>query len=144
MDPDMHEFQRPESESKSRLRYSPTPRGSGWLGTGASAGVDGSAPPFALAVLAGGCASSAVDVLIFPLDTIKTRLQSQAGFQAAGGYRGLFRGVSAAAIGSAPGGALFFGTYEFSRTGLMRGSVAEHWPDWAKDATAACVGAIAR
>ena len=33
-----------------------------------------------LALAAGGAAGTAVDVALFPLDTIKTRLQSDAGF----------------------------------------------------------------
>lgn len=48
------------------------------------------------AFLAGGLASTAVDVSIFPLDTLKTRLQSPQGFLRAGGYRGLFNGVGIA------------------------------------------------
>ena len=116
--------------------------GTGWFGTGPSSSVQGSPPPFALAVLAGGCASSAVDVAIFPLDTVKTRLQSPLGFHASGGYRGLFSGVTAAALGAAPGGALFFGSYEFSRAELMRRQPSST-PQWMTDATAACVGATA-
>lgn len=49
-------------------------------------------------------AGTAVDVALFPLDTIKTRLQSSQGFFKAGGFRGIYKGLSAAAIGSAPGG----------------------------------------
>ena len=50
-------------------------------------------------------AGTSVDVALFPLDTIKTRLQSSEGFFKAGGFRGIYNGLSAAAIGSAPGGA---------------------------------------
>lgn len=49
-------------------------------------------------------AGTAVDVALFPLDTIKTRLQSADGFLKAGGLRGVYNGLSAAAVGSAPGG----------------------------------------
>jgi solute carrier family 25 (mitochondrial S-adenosylmethionine transporter), member 26 len=45
-------------------------------------------------------------------DTLKTRLQSPVGFLKAGGFRGIYNGLGAAAIGSAPGAALFFSTYE--------------------------------
>jgi hypothetical protein len=38
------------------------------------------------------------------LDTIKTRLQSQHGFMASGGFRGIYSGLLTAVIGSAPGG----------------------------------------
>jgi solute carrier family 25 S-adenosylmethionine transporter 26 len=57
-------------------------------------------------------AGTAVDVTLFPLDTIKTRMQSSSGFMASGGFRGLSAGLKSAAIGSAPGAALFFTTYE--------------------------------
>ena len=36
--------------------------------------------PWSVALAAGGAAGTAVDVALFPLDTIKTRLQSDAGF----------------------------------------------------------------
>lgn len=49
---------------------------------------------------------------LFPLDTIKTRLQSSEGFWKAGGFRGVYKGLWAAAAGSAPGAALFFSVYE--------------------------------
>lgn len=45
-----------------------------------------------------------VDLTLFPLDTIKTRLQSQQGFSKAGGFRGIYAGVPSAAIGSFPNG----------------------------------------
>uniref|UniRef100_A0A914ZAZ1 S-adenosylmethionine mitochondrial carrier protein n=1 Tax=Panagrolaimus superbus TaxID=310955 RepID=A0A914ZAZ1_9BILA len=60
---------------------------------------------------AGGVAGFSVDVVLFPLDTIKTRLQSQQGFHAAGGSKNLYRGLSSVALGSAPTGAIFFLIY---------------------------------
>jgi solute carrier family 25 S-adenosylmethionine transporter 26 len=39
-------------------------------------------------------------------------MQSPQGFIKAGGFRGIYNGLGAAAIGSAPGAALFFSTYE--------------------------------
>jgi solute carrier family 25 S-adenosylmethionine transporter 26 len=65
-----------------------------------------------MALLAGGCAGTSVDVTLFPIDTIKTRCQAQEGFFKAGGFSGIYRGLGAAALGSAPGAALFFSTYE--------------------------------
>ena len=53
---------------------------------------------------AGGFAGTVVDVALFPLDTIKTRLQSSEGFLRSGGFRGIYRGVLSAAVGSFPGG----------------------------------------
>lgn len=67
---------------------------------------------FFVALIAGGLAGTSVDVALFPIDTIKTRLQSPQGFRKAGGLNGIYRGLGAAAIGSAPGAALFFSVYE--------------------------------
>jgi solute carrier family 25 S-adenosylmethionine transporter 26 len=64
-------------------------------------------------------AGTTVDVALYPLDTIKTRLQSSQGFIKAGGFRGVYKGLSAAAVGSAPGAALFFSTYEMSKQMLQ-------------------------
>ncbi|CAM9511095.1 unnamed protein product [Sphacelaria rigidula] len=49
-------------------------------------------------------AGTAVDVSLYPLDTMKTRLQSPKGFMSAGGFAGVYQGVSVAIAGSAPGG----------------------------------------
>ena len=68
--------------------------------------------PFLVSLVAGGLAGTSVDLALFPIDTLKTLLQSPHGFVAAGGFSGVYRGVWAAAAGSAPGAALFFGTYE--------------------------------
>ena len=67
---------------------------------------------FLTSLFAGGMAGTSVDVALFPIDTIKTRLQSPRGFRQAGGFRGIYNGLGAAAAGSAPGAALFFTTYE--------------------------------
>lgn len=75
-------------------------------------------PPFTHALLAGGVAGTTVDLTLFPLDTLKTRLQSSEGFFASGGFRGIYRGVGSAALGSAPGAAFFFCTYEGTKTAL--------------------------
>ncbi|KAI0181846.1 mitochondrial carrier [Hypoxylon sp. FL1284] len=69
-------------------------------------------PPFATALVAGGIAGTTVDLSLFPLDTLKTRLQAREGFFASGGFRGIYRGVGSAVVGSAPGAAFFFCTYE--------------------------------
>ena len=67
---------------------------------------------FLTALVAGGMAGTSVDIALFPIDTIKTRLQAPQGFLAAGGFRGIYQGLGAAAAGSAPGAALFFSVYE--------------------------------
>jgi solute carrier family 25 S-adenosylmethionine transporter 26 len=61
---------------------------------------------------AGGLAGTTVDLSLYPLDTLKTRLQSSSGFAASGGFNGIYRGVGSAIVGSAPGAALFFITYD--------------------------------
>jgi solute carrier family 25 S-adenosylmethionine transporter 26 len=53
---------------------------------------------------AGGTAGLTVDMTLFPLDTLKTRLQSPHGFFGSGGFRHLYKGVGTAAIGSVPTG----------------------------------------
>lgn len=75
-------------------------------------------PAFTTALLAGALAGTTVDLSLFPLDTLKTRLQSSSGFLASGGFTGIYRGVGSAIIGSAPGAALFFCTYEYSKSFL--------------------------
>jgi solute carrier family 25 S-adenosylmethionine transporter 26 len=46
----------------------------------------------------------AVDISLYPLDTIKTRLQAPNGFLKSGGFKGLYKGLNVTALGSAPGG----------------------------------------
>ncbi|KAG2123799.1 mitochondrial carrier domain-containing protein [Suillus clintonianus] len=69
-------------------------------------------PTFFQSLAAGGLAGTAVDLLFFPIDTVKTRLQSAQGFVKAGGFRGIYKGVGSVVVGSAPGAAAFFSTYE--------------------------------
>lgn len=72
-------------------------------------------PSFLTSLISGGIAGTVTDIALFPLDTIKTRLQSAQGFRKSGGFRGVYKGLSAAAVGSAPGAAMFFSTYEMSK-----------------------------
>jgi hypothetical protein len=53
---------------------------------------------------AGGTSGITVDMALFPLDTLKTRLQSPYGFFASGGFQHLYKGVGTAAVGSVPSG----------------------------------------
>ncbi|KAI1724219.1 mitochondrial carrier protein [Ditylenchus destructor] len=66
-------------------------------------------------LLCGAVAGLAVDLSLYPLDTIKTRLQSRQGFIHAGGFKNIYRGMSSVALGSAPGSALFFLTYSSTK-----------------------------
>lgn len=75
---------------------------------------------------AGAAAGMATDLVLHPVDTIKTRMQSRAGFWESGGTKRLFAGVSPALLGSAPTGAVFFGTYSFLSSDAMLGT--EHEP----------------
>jgi solute carrier family 25 S-adenosylmethionine transporter 26 len=63
-------------------------------------------------LICGAIAGLSVDIALFPLDTIKTRLQSSNGFFKSGGFSGLYKGINATFVGSAPGSALFFAFYE--------------------------------
>ncbi|XP_048878989.1 S-adenosylmethionine mitochondrial carrier protein isoform X3 [Brienomyrus brachyistius] len=71
---------------------------------------------FTASLVAGGIAGMSVDLTLFPLDTIKTRLQSQQGFARSGGLRGIYAGVPSAAIGSFPNASAFFVTYEATKS----------------------------
>jgi len=79
-------------------------------------------PSFVASLVAGGAAGTAVDISLFPLDTIKTRLQAEGGFWKSGGFKGMYSGLFSAAIGSAPTAALFFVSYESTKK-LFRSTV---------------------
>ncbi|KAI5700938.1 hypothetical protein M8J75_004477 [Diaphorina citri] len=57
-----------------------------------------------------------VDVVLYPLDTIKTRLQSQYGFWRSGGFKAIYKGLGPAAISSPIQGGVFFLTYDGIKT----------------------------
>ena len=67
---------------------------------------------FGAVLTSGAVAGLAADVVLFPLDTLKTRLQSSQGFWRAGGVRGMYAGLASLAMGSMPSAAIFFCTYE--------------------------------
>ncbi|XP_012540266.1 S-adenosylmethionine mitochondrial carrier protein homolog [Monomorium pharaonis] len=71
---------------------------------------------FITSLIAGGAAGTFVDVALYPLDTLKTRLQSAQGFLKTGGFTGLYKGILPVIVGSAPTAALFFLTYEEIKT----------------------------
>lgn len=95
-------------------------------------------PPFQAALLAGALAGTTVDLSLFPLDTLKTRLQSSSGFFASGGFSGIYRGIGSALVGSAPGAAFFFCTYETSKSLL-----ASHASEPVTHMLAASLGEVA-
>lgn len=67
---------------------------------------------------AGFAAGTIQDIALYPLDSIKSRLQNEVGFWKSGGFRGIYKGISLAVCASGPAGALFFGTYEASKSFL--------------------------
>ncbi|EDV92849.1 S-adenosylmethionine mitochondrial carrier protein homolog [Drosophila grimshawi] len=83
---------------------------------------------FLHALVAGGVAGFVVDIVLFPIDTVKTRLQSELGFWRAGGFRGIYKGIAPAAAGSAPTAALFFCAYECGKQLLSNASNTKDSP----------------
>lgn len=66
----------------------------------------------------GAAAGVGVDLALFPLDTIKTRLQSKQGLWKSGSFRGIYNGLPSTLLGSAPTAALFFTVYDTTKTRL--------------------------
>lgn len=79
-------------------------------------------------LLAGSIAGISVDVALFPLDTIKTRLQSYK-FNPASLYKTIYSGLSSTLLGSGPSAAAFFITYDrlksMQESHMLAASVAE-------------------
>lgn len=86
----------------------------------------GRQPSFLCSLLSGAVAGPSVDIALYPLDTVKTRLQSAEGFIKAGGFKGVYAGLGAGAIGSAPGSMFFFSTYEGVKKVMGSRCVAQH------------------
>ena len=95
---------------------------------------------FVASLLAGGIAGLCVDVTLFPLDTIKTRIQSPQGFIRAGGFHGVYSGLGSAAAGSIPAAATFFCTYETVKT--CAASWLPNVPTPYTHMAAACIGEL--
>jgi len=90
--------------------------------------------------IAGAFAGMTVDIGLFPIDTIKTRLQSRHGFTKSGGFRGVYNGIGSAVLGSIPSAAAFFFTYETSKKMLSGtlSTVATHSASGCLAETVAC------
>mmetsp|Transcript_5837 Transcript_5837/g.17472 ORF Transcript_5837/g.17472 Transcript_5837/m.17472 type:complete len:344 (+) Transcript_5837:141-1172(+) len=76
---------------------------------------------FRVGLISGATAGTVVDFVLFPLDTIKTRLQ--AGTVAKKGMeimQGIYRGIVPAVLASAPSAAAFFGSYDFCKNFLRK------------------------
>ncbi|THV06535.1 mitochondrial carrier [Dendrothele bispora CBS 962.96] len=96
-------------------------------------------PTFLQSLTAGGAAGTAVDLLFFPIDTIKTRLQSAQGFTRAGGFSGIYKGVGSVVVGSAPGAAVFFSTYDTLKKTLPVQGPLNHMISASVGEVAACL-----
>ena len=55
-------------------------------------------------------AGTTTDLIFYPLDTVKIRLQSKEGFWKNGGLKGVWKGVGSVIVGSGPGGEAFLST----------------------------------
>lgn len=77
---------------------------------------------FQLGLLCGAVAGFTVDAVLFPLDTLKTRLQVIGGGTAKSAQllRGLYLGFGPAVAASAPAAAAFFGTYDYAKRELEK------------------------
>ena len=72
-----------------------------------------------VALVSGSLAGLSVDLTLFPLDTVKTRCQSEVGFLKSGGFSRLWSGIGPVAAGSAPGAAVFFLAYETGKSSIF-------------------------
>ncbi|XP_046667316.1 S-adenosylmethionine mitochondrial carrier protein homolog [Homalodisca vitripennis] len=75
---------------------------------------------------AGAVAGLTVDVALFPLDTLKTRIQSEKGFWKSGGFKQIYKGIGPTAAGSAPCAAIFFLTYNETK-GFLQPYIGGNW-----------------
>lgn len=67
---------------------------------------------FLVSLISGAASGTSTDIVFFPIDTLKTRLQAKGGFFHNGGYHNIYKGIGSAIIASAPGASLFFLTYD--------------------------------
>ena len=73
---------------------------------------------FFVSVLAGGLAGTSIDFVLFPIDSIKTRLQAssnKADFVKSSEAVSKFRGLTSAMAASFPCAATFWLSYEYSK-----------------------------
>ncbi|EEF38093.1 S-adenosylmethionine carrier 1, chloroplastic/mitochondrial isoform X2 [Ricinus communis] len=95
---------------------------------------------FVEGLIAGGIAGVVADAALYPLDTIKTRLQAAHG----GGkimLKGLYSGLGGNLAGSLPASALFVGVYEPVKQKLLK-SLPENLSSFAQLTAGAVGGAI--
>lgn len=90
---------------------------------------------------AGGTAAAAVEAALYPIDTIKTRLQAAVKGQSLK-LTGLYAGIGGNLAGAIPGTALFFGVYEPVKRRLLD-LLPEHLSGAAHFTAASCAGIAA-
>ncbi len=76
------------------------------------------AKTFIVATLAGGLAGTSIDLALFPVDSIKTRLQAShqtKNFVESASNVSKFRGLASAMAGAFPCAATFWLSYEYSK-----------------------------
>ena len=84
---------------------------------------------FIVGMLSGAIAGATTDMLLFPIDTIKTRLQSKAGITfSLGMLANMYNGIVPALAASAPSAATFFGAYDGLQKYLRPRFKEEHAP----------------
>jgi len=104
------------------------------------AGLDPNHPSVSL--ISGAFAGLTVDMALFPIDTLKTRLQAKEGFLKSGGFRGIYAGLGSAAAGSIPAASAFFLAYDTAKksfSNVMTDGVALHSVSGCVAETVACV-----
>jgi hypothetical protein len=84
-------------------------------------------------LIAGAMAGGICDVFLHPVDTFKTRLQSSSGPRTMSVFRGMYNGIGAVILSSAPSSAAFFYCYEriketnvFPQSGFGYAAAAGH------------------
>lgn len=71
--------------------------------------------------IAGGMAGMTVDLVLFPLDVIKTQIQAaHFGRKVNKLPKKWYAGLSSAMLGSFPAAAAFYGSYDLSKTSLKQ------------------------
>ncbi|CAF0950195.1 unnamed protein product [Adineta steineri] len=87
-------------------------------------------------LVAGSIAGCSVDLSLYPIDTIKTRLQQKKSLTRGFLFSSLYSGVGSVLIGSGPSSALFFTAYNLSKQTIQFSS------QWQTHMTAATLGEI--
>ncbi|KAK8792768.1 hypothetical protein WA158_004932 [Blastocystis sp. Blastoise] len=77
-------------------------------------------------LISGAFAGASTDLILFPLDTLKTRLQAHKSSLKIKTTSSLFKGLAPALAGSIPSSAIYWCTYEMSKTVFGSQSVPEY------------------